>query len=345
MSILNVFKGDAFSITSLTDSINEIEYRPSRIQELGLFEDKPVSTTSVAIERVGDSIQLVPPTPRGGKGDVKATQKRSMKYLSVPHFLREWSVIADEVQNVRKFGSETETETVMAVVLDKVMENMADIDTTHEYHRLGALQGVVTYADGTTLNLFDEFGVSQANEVDFDLDNANPTMGDLRKKCAAIVKATRNAMGGAPFARVHAFVGDTFFDQLISHKEVRETYLGWSEAKILRESYIGVDRGSYDMFAFGGITFELYGAATDTGDAAKLGIEATKAKFFPVGARGLYKTFYAPAPYMETVNTLGRPFYAKQDLLDMDKGVYGETQMNALDVCTRPKALMRAKNT
>ena len=345
MSILNVFKGDAFSVTSLTDAINEIEYRPSRIQELGLFEEKPVSTTSVAIERVGDKIQLVPPTPRGGKGDVKEKQKRSMKYLGVPHFLREWSVLADEVQNVRAFGSESEVETVMSVVLDKVMDNMADIDVTREYHRLGALQGVVTYADESEMNLFTEFAVSQAAEIDFDLDNASPASGVLRQKCAAIVKATRDAMGGTPFARVHAFVGDTFFDQLISHKEVRETYLGWSEAKILRESYIGADRGSYSILEFGGITFELYGAATTVGDGAKLGIEATKAKFFPVGARGMYKTYYAPAPYMETVNTLGRPFYAKQALLDLDKGVYGETQMNALDVCTRPKALLRAKNT
>lgn len=346
MSILNVFKDDAFSVTSLTDAINEVEYRPSRIQELGIFEDKPVSTTSVAIERVGDTIQLVPPTPRGGKGDVKANQKRSMKYLSVPHFLREWSVLADEVQNVRAFGSESEVETVMSVVLAKVMDNMDDIEVTHEYHRLGALQGVVTYADASTLDLFTEFGVSQATEVDFDLDNATPAEGALRKACAGIVRATRNAMGGTPFSRVHAFVGDTFFDQLLSHKEVRETYKGWSEAAILRDGYVSPDRGSAsNIFSFGGIAFESYGAATAVGDGAKLGIEATKAKFFPVGARGMYKSYYAPAPYMETVNTLGRPFYAKQALLDLDKGVYGETQMNALDVCTRPGALMRAKNT
>ncbi|WP_260694727.1 major capsid protein [Rhizobium laguerreae] len=345
MSILNVFKDDAFTVTSLTDAINEVEYRPSRIQELGIFEEKPVSTTSVAIERIGDAIQLVPPAPRGGKGDVKASQKRSMKYLAVPHFPREWSVLADEVQNVRSFGSETEVETVMSVVLDKVMENMADIDVTHEYHRLGALQGLVTYADASTLDLFAEFAVSQPTEIDFDLDNASPAEGALRKACANVVRLTRNAMGGAPFARVHAFVGDTFFDQLISHKEVRETYKGWSEAAILRDGYVGPDRGENNIFMFGGIAFESYGAATDVGDGAKLGIDATKAKFFPVGARGMFKTYYAPAPYMETVNTLGRPFYAKQALLDLDKGVYGETQMNALDICTRPKALMRAKNT
>ncbi|EYR81850.1 major capsid protein [Shinella sp. DD12] len=133
MTMLNIFKDDAFSLTSLTDSINEIEYRSSRIQELGLFEEKAVATTTIAIERIGDKIQLVPPAPRGGKGDVKEKQKATAKPFAIPHFPREWSVLADEVQNVRAFGSESEVETVMSVVLDKIMDNMADIDVTHEY--------------------------------------------------------------------------------------------------------------------------------------------------------------------------------------------------------------------
>lgn len=343
--MLDIFKNDAFSVASLTDAINELEYRPSRIEALGLFEEKSVSTTSVAIERIGDSIQLVPPTPRGGPGDVKANEKRTIKNLTVPHFLREWSVIADEVQGVRQFGSESELQTVQSVVLDKIADNIADLDVTNEYSRLGAVQGVVTYADGSTLNLFNEFGVSQATEVDFDLDNGSPASGALRKACAGIVRATRAAMGGSPFGYVHAFAGDTFFDQLISHPEVRETYKGWSEAAILRDSYVGGNRAENPIFMFGGIVFENYGAVAATGDGAKLGVTATTAKFFPVGARGMFKTYYAPAPYMETVNTLGKKFYAKQELLPMDKGVYGETQTNALHICTRPAALLRAKNT
>lgn len=345
MTILNVFKDDAFSVTSLTDAINELEYRPSRLDALGLFEEKSVSTTSVAIERIGDAIQLIPPAPRGGKGDVKDKQKRTMKQLTVPHFPREWSVVADEVQGVREFGTETQVETVMAVVLDKIADNMADIDVTNEYSRLGAVQGVVTYADGSTLDLFSEFGVSQAAEVDFDLDNASPAEGVLRKACAGIIRTTRKKMGGSPFGYVHALVGDTFFDQLISHKEVRETYKGWSEAAILRDSYVGPSRADNPIFTFGNIVFENYGAVAESGDGAMIGIDALKAKFFPVGARGMFKTYYAPAPYMDTVNTLGKKYYAKQALLDLDKGVYGETQTNALHICTRPAALLRAKNT
>ena len=343
--MLDIFKNDAFTVVSLTDAINEVQYRPNRIEQLGLFEVTPVSTTSVAIERIGDALKLVPPAPRGGKGDNKANEKRKMKSLTVPHFLREWSVLADEVQNVRAFGSESELETVQSIVLAKIADNMGDLMVTDEYSRLGAVQGIVTYADDSTLDLFSEFGVSQAAEVDFDLDNASPVEGALRKACAGIIRNSRAAMGGTPFEYVHAFVGDTFFDQLVSHKEVRETYKGWSEAAILRDSYVGLNRGANPIFQFGGIVFENYGAVATTGDGAKIGIGALKANFFPVGARGMYKTYLAPAPYSETVNTIGRRFYAKQEPMDFDKGVYGETQTNALHICTRPNALLRAKNT
>jgi hypothetical protein len=68
---------------------------------------------------------------------------------------------------------------------------------------LARYKGIVTYADGTTLNLFTTFGVSQAAEVDFDLDNANPASGALRKACAGDVRTIAGNLDGVPFAGVH----------------------------------------------------------------------------------------------------------------------------------------------
>ena len=94
-------------------------------------------------------------------------------------------------------------------------------------------------------------------------------------------------------------------------------------------------------FEFGGIVWENYGQI-DTGD---FGINTLKARFFPSGVPNLFKTYYAPADYIETVNTLGQRLYAKQYPMPNDKGINGELQMNALQLCTRPGALMGARNT
>ena len=53
------------------------------------------------------------------------------------------------------------------------------------------------------------------------------------------------------------------------------------------------------------------------------------------------QTIYAPADYIETVNTVGLPFYAKQQLMDFDKGVEIETQSNPLCINTRPRTVIR----
>lgn len=343
--MLDIFNNDAFSVTSLTDAISEKKVRPGRLGELGLFTTTSVTTLTIALERIGDTIQLVAPSPRGSAGETRDEPKRSIENIGIPHFQRDWSVVADEVQGVRAYGSETQLMTVQGLVAQKIAANLADLDLTDEYARLGAIQGIVTYKGGQTLNLFDKFGVNQPSETDFDLDAANPADGILRKKCVAKIREARKALGGVPFDYLHAFVGDDFFDDLLKHPEVRETYKGWGEAQILRESYIGKNRSSNPMFEFGGIVWENYGAIDNTGDGALLGIGTDVAKFVPVGVPGLFRTYYAPADYVETVNTLGKARYAKQWPMQNGKGVNGETQTNTLHIATRPGCLLRAKRT
>src|SRR5205085_64970 len=115
-----------------------------------------------------------------------------------------------------------------------------------------AIKGIVTYADATTLNLFTEFGVSQESEVDFDLDAASPGPGVLRAKCDSVARLIATNLGGAPYSGIRAEVGDTFWDNLLAHKEVRETYLNQQEAAELRKGTL------YQDFDFGGIRWRNY---------------------------------------------------------------------------------------
>jgi hypothetical protein len=77
--------------------------------------------------------------------------------------------------------------------------------------------------------------------------------------------------------------------------------------------------------------------------AVEVGTDAVH--IFPVGVPGLYRTVYAPADYIETVNTLGLPRYARQWQSANGKRVEMESQMNALSYCTRPKVLMVGATT
>lgn len=344
MPSLDVFNQDAFSVTSLTDAINGIPFVPGRCGQVINWNERGITTTTVMLEEVDGALKLLNPTPRGGPGETKAKDKRRVRSLAVPHYQHDDAVNADEVQGVRAFGSETEVQSVQSLVNQRLADavNLV-LDPTLEYQRLGAVKGVILNADGSTLyDLFTEFGVTQETEIDFDLDAASPASGALRKACAGAVRLVANNLGGVTYGGVHAFCGDAFFDDLIAHTEVVESYRGTPMAQVLREGYV-LPNGNkvYGAFEFGGIVWENYRGK----NGASAMVDTNKCHIFPQGVPGLFRTVYAPADYVETVNTVGLPRYAKQWLSSNGKRIEMESQANPLSYCTRPKVLLKGKRT
>lgn len=346
-SVFDAFNGDAFTLVSLTEGINKVPFIPGRLGQLGIFDEEGVTNTAVMIEEEEGVLFLVDNTKRGGPGKQSANPKRKARTLQTTHLPAEGRIMADQIQGVREFGSADQGKTIENTVAKKFAGLSNSLDATLEHLRVGAVKGVILDADGTTeiYNLFTEFGVTKEDEVDFDLDNANPASGILRKKCAAIVRKIAENLGAVPFMHVHCICGDAFFDDLLAHPEVVASYRNTPMAQVLREGYLlpnGEGVKIYGAFEFGGIVFENY--------RGKVGsvsyVHTDKAHFFPVGAIGLFKTYFAPANYMETVNTIGLPKYAKiAPDVKYNKFVDLEAQSNPLPICTRPKVLMQAKRT
>ena len=344
MSLLNIFSQDAFSVMRLTDALREIKYAPSRIGQLGLFQTTSIDTLDIGIEKDKEQNQLlIASSPRGGPGQTFGKNKRSMRTLRVPHFQVDDAIMADEVQQVRAFGQEVAVERLQQKIADRAVEASQGFALTEEYHRLNIIKsGNLLDANGDVIfNYFTEFGESAPAEVDFDLDNASPAEGALRKKCAAVIRQMAGILDGLPYNGIHAFCGDAFFDDLIAHAEVRETYKGYAEASTLRSAYANANgqQNSFGAFEFGGITFENYRGG------GSIGVDTNKCHIFPLGVPGLFRTVYAPADYIETVNTQGQRLYGKQYEMQNGKGVNLEFQMNAMQYCTRPRVLIPAKRT
>ncbi|MHC2534212.1 major capsid protein [Bradyrhizobium diazoefficiens] len=340
MPMLDIFNSDAFSVTSLTDAINKLKFVPGYLGSRGLFTESGVTTTSVAIEQKNNVLALVPPTPRGGPGVTLDKGKRSLLSINVPHFEVNDAVYAEEVQNIRPFGQESGEDSVMRLVGERMQTDGQSQEATIEYSRIGAVKGIVTYADGSTLNLYTLFGVAQPAEVDFDLDNAAPAQGALRKLCANVTRTIATALDGTPFSGVEAICGDKFYDDLIAHPEVRETYKNWTAAEELRQGYVSAGQ-IYGSFPFGGILWTNYRGQVGTTPF----IDPDKCHIFASGVPGLFRTYFAPADYFDTVNTLGQPRYARQYMMANNKGVHLDVQTNNLNICTRPGTLIQGKRT
>jgi Phage major capsid protein E len=338
MPALDIFSGSAFSMVALTDAINQMPFVPGRIGQLGLFREQGVSTTSVMIEEREGNLTLVETTSRGAPAVQHVANKRKARSLAVPHIALEDTILADEVQNVRAFGSENMLEGVQNVVNQRLSEMASKIDATLEHLRIGAIKGQILDADGNAViyDLFTEFGVTAYAEVDFDLDNASPAPGAVKKKCHDIRRKIEDELGVVPYDHIHAMCGPDFFDDLITHPEVEKAYERWLDGAFLRQ---GQARGSFE---YAGILFEEYRGKVGSVDFT----DASKAYFFPVGVPGLFRQYNAPADFVETANTIGLPRYAKQAVdQQFARWVMLHVQSNPLPICTRPRVLMKGKRT
>ncbi|MFP3025414.1 MAG: major capsid protein, partial [Wolbachia sp.] len=162
---------------------------------------------------------------------------------------------------------------------------------------------------------------------------------DVKRKCLEVLRHIEDNLSGEYMTGIHALVSPEFFDALTSHAKVKEAYERWQEGAALRN----------DMrsgFTFCGITFEEYrGQATDPEETVRRFIERDTGHCFPLGTASTFTTYFAPADFNETVNTLGQPLYAKQEPRRFDRGTDLHTQSNPLPMCHRPAVLAKIVTT
>lgn len=316
-----------FSLETLTAAINEMPHKPTLLGDSGLFSYNGVATLTVDIEKEGYALSIVGTAPRGSAGESIGRKSRNTRTFRIPHIPLNDQIMADEVQGVRQFGTTDQPEPLQKRLDDVMALGMQRLDYTLEFHRMGALKGIVYDKDNSVLfDFFTEFGVAQ-NTLDFELDVATT---DVRGKCDQALDLIAEELGGTMMTGAVAWCGAGFFRSLITHKSTKETYLNQAQAAELR----GAIPESFD---FGGITFRKYrgkvGGVAMVGDA--------DCYIVPTGVPDLLIGRFAPAPYNETVNTLGLPIYAKG--IEKRNGTGWDIEMNTspIHVNTRPRAVIK----
>lgn len=337
MATMDVFKADAFSMMGMLQAIENVDYKPQFLGSLGIFEDNPVDTRVVAIESRDNELSLIQTTPIGAPLPQRSADKRKVRNFSTVRLAKGSRIMAESLQGIRAFGSTTEMEQVQATVARRLQQLSNDLELTWEKHRLGAVQGILLDADDTEIyDFYDEFGVAQPAEVEFNFGTL--AAGQIRPKIESeitrpMIRAAKGAFTTG--SKIQALVGDDFWDALVNHAEVRQTYLNHQAAAALREQTV------FGTFNFAGVEWVNY---RGTDDGSTVAIATDEAKFFPVGARGVFQVAWAPAEFFDAVN---RPGVPRMPMIvpDMHRNAYADVELYSypLFICTRPLTLRRAK--
>ncbi len=336
--VFNPFiNNDAFSLVSLTKSINILPNMYGRTNEMNLFPGNGVTSRIILAEERNGVISLLPTRPVGAPGTQAKQGKRKARTFSVPHIPLSDVILPDEYDGVRAFGTEDQTSPVELIMLDHLQTASNNFAITLEHLRMGALKGIVLDADGSVLyNFYDEFNITQ-KIINFSLGTATT---NVRNKCMDVSRHMEDNATGEVYSRIHVLCSPDFFDAFIGHAKVEEVWKNWQGAA---ERLGGDPRKGFD---FGGLMFEEYrGKATTADGTVRKFIADGEAHAFPMGTMNSFETLFAPADFLETVNTRGLEKYAKMKIRDFERGVDLHFQMNPLPICYRPALLVKLKKS
>ena len=324
---------DMFTAVEMTEAVNKLPTPPLRLGRL--FQEKGIKTTFATFDIRNGRIVLVENQDRSAPPRHRQREKPKNKTLECAHLPQTAGIKPDDLQNVRAFGSD-ELATPETAVNDVMQTLKYDIEMTVEYHRLGAVKGRVVDADGQTV-LHDLFSVFDVQQKKIDLvfpDTVPVKTNPIMETILAGKRHIETKAEGLPISHIEAIVGSDFFDALTGHKLVRDAFERWQA----NQSNFGDNDYRKRGFPYANV---VWVEVNDVVDGKKL-VEPDKGHMYPVAVPGFspFKTFYAPANWMSTVNTVGRAFYAQPIELDGDRGWDVEVQSNPLCLCEYPECLV-----
>ncbi|KEQ05745.1 hypothetical protein GV67_04115 [Pseudorhizobium pelagicum] len=337
--MLDIFGNAAFSSTSLTQAINIVPNDYGRIRELGLFEPEPIATTTVAVHYENGTLNLLPTRERGAPSSLGMPEKRGAKPFSCFHIPHDDFVRADDVQNIlARFGEDGALDNVASLVNRKQITMRRKHSITLEHMRMGALRGEILDSDGSSLlNLFTSFDVTQKS-IDFVLGTAGTNVGG---KIDELLSYLEDNLKGEVMTGVHVLASPEWFAKLVDHEKVKEAWKYYDGLyNVMRDDV-------RKKFVHRGVTFEEYrGSAQYLQEDGTYGtrrfIPANEAIAFPLGTTDTFRTYFGPADFIDTVNTMGEEIYVRTAVdPEFQRWVKIHSQSNPLPMVKRPALLVK----
>mgnify|MGYP000863861149 CR=1 FL=1 len=337
--VTDVFTGNGWGVIDFQEEVVErTEFRPQLLGQLGIFEPIYSRSRTIAIADRDRTLTLIPTSELGAPPEELIPEGAKVRPFNTSRLAKGSTIYAAELAGIAALPFDLQTREVSQELADRTAQIMNDLELTWEHMRFGAIQGKVLDADGSTLiDWFSEWGVAEPTEINFALTTDTT---DVRKKCRDVKRAMVKAAKGiwTPATRVGALVGDTFYDLLLNHKQIKETRLVDGNRASSLEDIEG-----YSSIEIEGITFINY---RGTDDGSTISIDTAKAKFFPINARGAFKVGFSPAnefkPYL---NQRAREYYGLMLADTSGREAWDRVEIYSypLFICTRPEMIQTGR--
>lgn len=325
---LDIENHDAFSIRHLSDYFNDKEPTPSHLGDLGIFEEKGITSRMFAVEQKSGQLSLVPSkAPDGNPTAVTGNKGKRIPFETIRLPL-EATIHTGEVSGARQLGTEDQVKTLQGEIQERQDDMQASLDATHEHHRIGAIKGEILDADGTTVlaNLYDKFEITQSTfETGFGTASTN-----VHKKSLELLNLLGKKMRGVYFQGAYVICGENFFPTFATHANVKDAFARYQGG----QHNFSDPRGG---FMFANMIWAQYHGSV--GDYDFVG--ADEAYVIPMGTRGMFKTYFSPMDHEAVVGEKGRAYYTSIERLKHGKGYEVLQESNIFCLNRKPEGVIK----
>lgn len=348
---LDIFRNDAFSVTSLQRTVDNMPFIPTMLGDMGIFTPKPIMTRQVLLYEKDGNIRLIPITEIGSPDVQQARDQGRLRALETVRLAKMDTVRAGELVNVADMALPETVRLRNAIQLvtqrTQILKN--DMNATKELHRLGAIQGKLLDADGTTVvyDYFAQYGISAPATININFSTTAEVdlmmfFQDNVYRPMTLSLQNRASVGGF---RITALVGDTFWSRLMRHPGFRQIYVNQQIAvAVARAANPLVQPNAWETVDFAGVTWVNYRGST----AGDIAVPTNDAIFFPIGATDVFEVYFSPGETLLDVGKPGKPecLYIQPDVRDqMPSHVDFFLRSYCLYACIFPKCLIRMTTT
>lgn len=341
----------------LTDILVEIPRNISIIDALGLFEDVYVSQKRIEIQRAQYSNHLVKDKNWDAKADTIVSRPvKGFLQIAIPNFELRDAIKPSDIDGVAKVSSILEAqglETVMDVRIEKLAVINDALDLTQDVARMQLLMKGTVYAPsgtlatsyGDTVDFYQELGVTRQT-VNLELSGAS----DPRISASNLTRKMREALRNSPtkgnFRALVVLCGTEFFDAVYTNPFVTDAvkYFSQDLSKLLLglPSQAQGYSASFRSVEVWGITFIDAGTGGYDGPDGVFvpWIEEDQAIAIPLGVRGMFKSYYAPANTFSAVNSKSTGRYFFERINEEDDLIQMKVEHNFMNGLLYPAAVM-----
>lgn len=327
----------------LSEEINIVPNTWGLFQTLGVFTNEPKSQKTVLIPRTTEIEAIAVDRNWDERNSAVRGPDRDVLALPIPHFPVDDAILPNDVDGMIDFESLLQGGNTLDTIPQVMARKMEHIRKVHaltlEFARAQVIRDGSVYAPRGTVNVnyYTEFGLTR-EVVPFGL--ASTTVDPLGAANAAIAAMQDGLMSGEVVNNMIALASPEFFNALITNPFVVESYRYFNQAQgtaILNQRLgtgLGLD-GRYRVFEYGGITFiEVRGSI-----GGQPYVTAGEAYLLPQGT-DIFRTYYAPANRLSTINTIAQETYLFQYVNGKDDIIELMSESNFLNAMLRPQAVI-----